>query len=145
MSNSFKNKPIFHYFFSSPIQAKDIDLGTIEGEKILPLFQAYPWRDWLQRMKEMEQGEIHFSPTLNFENKHSHQKMLVSALENGQEIMFYVFYQRPKTVKRLLGLWHKHKNDYTTELLDKSPEQTAQLLEAFVNGNYDFLESTIKY
>ncbi|WP_181304013.1 hypothetical protein [Rufibacter sp. XAAS-G3-1] len=136
---------VFHYTFSSPLQAENIDLGTIEGERMVSYFLDYPWADWLLKMEGVKEGDIYFSPTLNFENKETKQKILVSAVGDRAGFVFYVFYQRPIMVNHFFGLRQKYKEDHTTEVLHQSKEKTALLVEAFAKGNNTYLEEEIKY
>ncbi|WP_192825209.1 hypothetical protein [Rufibacter sp. LB8] len=115
----------------------------MEGEQLVSYFLNYPWADWLQKMNNSKEEDIHFSPTLNFENKQTKQKLMVSGVEENGRIFFYVFYQRPKTVSQFFGLRQKVKEDYTTEVHDQSKEQAALLIEAFSKGNEVFLEKEI--
>ncbi|GAA4302701.1 hypothetical protein [Nibribacter koreensis] len=135
---------VFHHAFSDPFQPEEVDLGYIEGYKLKQTFLEWPWEKWLHKMEVAATDDFHSSPTLNISQRDQKREMLLSALIDKGQTIFYVFYRRPKIVKSLFGLVKKHDEKYTTELLDQTKEQAAQLLEAFVNGDDAYLDERIK-
>jgi hypothetical protein len=135
---------VFHHTFTDPLKPDDVDLGLIEGEQLVRVFLEYPWDEWLQKMESVKSEDVHFSPTLNVFHREQKRKMLLSAVRENGQVLFYVFYVRPKQVKRLLGLINRLEEKYTTEVVNQTKEQAGQILGAFVQGDTAYLEERVK-
>lgn len=131
----------FRASLCDPFKPDIIELGEIEKDKILDAFDKIPWADYLKKMKSANEKDIHYSPSLEIENKTNKNGIVVSALESGE---WYVFYKRPKLVKRFFGLYETMNNDYMTEIHGQSEKDAREFLIALVDDNLKFLEEKIK-
>ena len=84
----------FRASFCDPFKPDIIELGEIEKDKILETFDKIPWADYLKKMKSTNEKEIHYSPSLEIENKTTKNGIVVSALDGDE---WYIFYKRPNS------------------------------------------------
>ncbi|QHL89235.1 hypothetical protein GU926_18075 [Nibribacter ruber] len=134
----------FHHTFSDPFSSEEVDLGYVDGGQLKQVFREFAWEEWLQKMEDSAIDDFHFSPTLNVFQKEQKREMLLSALKDKGKLIFYVSYRRPQKVKRLFGLMERFEEKYTTEVLDQTKEQAAQLLQAFIEGDAAYLNEKVK-
>ena len=66
---------MFRYSICDPLKSEPIEMGEIEKGKILDIVDRFPWTDLLDKMKGVDQSDIHFSPSIEFENKLENQKL----------------------------------------------------------------------
>ncbi|NCD43264.1 MAG: hypothetical protein EOL88_14420 [Bacteroidia bacterium] len=92
-------------------------------------------------MKTKKESDIHYSPSLEIENKDNKNGLSVSAVD-GKE--WYIFFKRPKMVKKFFGLTEKMNNDYLTEITGQSENDVKECLTALINNDLEFLERKIK-
>lgn len=131
----------FRASFCDPFKPDIIELGEIEKDKILVTFDKIPWADYLKKMKSANDKDIHYSPSLEIENKTNKNGIVVSALDGGE---WYIFYKRPKLVKRFFGLYETMNNDYTTEIHGQSEKDARECLIALTDNNLKLLEEKIR-
>jgi len=86
----------FRASFCDPFKPDVIEIGNIEKDKIMELFEKIPWSKYLAKMKTAKKDEIHHSPSLEIENEDNRNGLSVSAID-GQE--WCIFYKRPKFIK----------------------------------------------
>ena len=134
----------FKHSFSDPFFPEIMDLGPIAKDQIIHKFQDIPWNMYISRMSESKGFEIFFSPSLEIENKRTYQGLSISAIGDGSLEEFYIFYKRPKKIKRLLGLIKQEDPDFTSEIVIQTQEEVVDLLRAFIDGNAKYLEKNIK-
>jgi len=130
----------FRASFCDPFKPDIIELGEIEKNKILETFDKIPWTDYLKKMKSANEKDIHYSPSLEIENKINKNGIVVSALDGDE---WYIFYKRPKLVKRFFGLYETMNNDFTTEIHGQSGKDARECLIALIDNNLKFLEEKI--
>ncbi|MFZ4398661.1 MAG: hypothetical protein ACOYO1_01405 [Bacteroidales bacterium] len=131
----------FRASFCDPFQKDVIELGEIEKDKILELFEHTDWDKYIAKIKENPSSAIHYSPSLEIENKDNRNGICISAID---ETEYYIFFKRPKMRNYLFGLY-KHMNpDYLTEIRDQTDEDVKVCLIALMNNDLDFLENKIK-
>ncbi len=131
----------FRASFCDPFKADIIEIGPIEKEKILDLFDKIPWSDYLAKMATAKESEIHYSPSLEIENKDNRNGLVASAID-GRE--WYIFYKRPKRVKVLFGLFERMNNNYLTEVHGQTEADVKICFEALIINDLQFLEDKIK-
>lgn len=131
----------FRASFCDPFKPDIIEIGYISTNEILEKFDEIPWKEYLEKMKTAKQNEIHYSPSLEIENKDNKNGLSVSALDG---IEWYIFYKRPKLVKRFFGLIEKMDNNYVTEILGQTENDVRSCLEALIKNDLQFLEEKIK-
>jgi len=131
----------FRASFCDPFKPDVIEIGTIEKEKILETFEKMPWDELLKKMETAKENEIFYSPSLEVENKDNKNGIVVSAVD-GEE--WYIFFKRPKMVKKLFGLIEKMDENYTTEITGQTEKDAKDCLIALINNDLNFLEAKIK-
>jgi hypothetical protein len=131
----------FRASFCDPFKPDIIELGNVEKDKIMELFEKTPWSECLAKMKTVKDNEIYYSPSLEIENKDNRNGLSVSAID-GRE--WYIFYKRPKLVKRFFGLTEKMDDNYLTEIHGQTENDVKNCLEALIRNDLQFLENKIK-
>jgi hypothetical protein len=139
------NKPIenmkFRASFCDPFKPDIIELGDVEKEKIMELFDSIPWSEHLAKMKTANESEIHYSPSLEVENKDNRNGLSVSAID-GRE--WYIFYKRPKQIKIFFGLFEKMDENYLTDIQGQTVSDVKNCLDALIRNDLQYLEDKIK-
>ena len=131
----------FKATFCDPFKPNIIEIGNVEKNKIMELFEKIPWSEYLTKMKTAKEDEIYYSPSLGVENKDNRNGLSISAIDEQE---WYIFYKRPKLVKKFFGLIKKMDNDYLTEIHVQTADEVKNYLKAFMENDLQFLESKIK-
>lgn len=131
----------FRASFCDPFKSDIIEMGNIEKDKIMETFEKIPWNKLLDEMKLKKETEIYYSPSLEIENKDNKNGLSVSAVD-GKE--WYIFFKRPKMVKKFFGLTEKMDNDYLTDVTGQTEKDVKECLTALINNDLEFLERKIK-
>ncbi len=131
----------FRASFCDPFKSDIIEMGDIEKDKIMETFEKIPWNKLLDEMKTKNEKEIYYSPSLEIENKDNKNGLSVSAVD-GKE--WYIFFKRPKMVKKFFGLSEKMNNDYLTDITGQTENDVKECLTALINNDLEFLERKIK-
>ena len=131
----------FRASFCDPFMPDIIEMGDIEKDKIMETFEKIPWTELLNKMESANQNDIHYSPSLEIENKDNKNGLSVSAVD-GKE--WYIFFKRPKMVKKFFGLSEKMDNSYLTDVTGQTIDDVRTCLEALVKNDLNFLEQKIK-
>ncbi len=131
----------FRASFCDPFKSDIIEMGDFEKDKIMETFEKIPWNKLLDEMKTKKESEIHYSPSLEIENKDNKNGLSVSAVD-GKE--WYIFFKRPKMVKKFFGLSEKMNNDYLTDIKGQTENDVKECLTALINNDLEFLERKIK-
>ncbi|WP_210462944.1 hypothetical protein [Rufibacter roseolus] len=135
---------ILRHSFCDPFKPDVIELGDIESKNIISRFEQIPWNEIIYRMGKANKSDIHYSPSLEFEDKTTKHGVVVSGVGTSSLREFYVSYKRPKRVKRLFGIIETDNPEYFTDVTGQTKEDVIEILNAFVNGKYDLLDSRIK-
>ncbi|WP_202621785.1 hypothetical protein [Pontibacter russatus] len=135
---------IFRHSFCDPFKPDVIELGDVESKEIINRFEQMPWDEIISRMGKAKESDIHYSPSLEFEDKTTKHGITISAVGTSSLEEFYVFYKRPKRVKKFFGLIESDNPEYLTDVTGQTKEDVIDVLNAFINGKYDFLDSRIK-
>ena len=135
--------PEYRASFCDPFQKEIIELGRIEESGIIRKFESIPWHDYLKRMENAHQKEIHYSPSLEIENKENKHGLTISAVGEPGNPEFYIFYKRPKTIKRFFGLQEKVENDFMTDKTGQTWQDAIDCLDALVRNDLEYLASKI--
>jgi len=131
----------FRASFCDPFKPDIIEIGYISKNEIMETFDKIPWTEYLAKMKTAKQSEIHYSPSLEIENKDNRNGLSVSAVDGTE---WYIFYERPKLVKRFFGLVEKLDNNYLTDIQGQTENDVRICLEALIKNDLKFLEEKIK-
>lgn len=124
---------MYEWTICDPLIKDIIEKGEIKKENILQTFQKFPWKEMLEKMNDVKESEIYYSPSLEFKNTQDHSTIVFSAIQEDTDIksknyIFYVFYRPPGNDKR-----------NPDELLDQSPEDAEEMLKAFLSENHSSL------
>lgn len=133
----------FRASFCDPLEPQIIELGDIRKEKIIEQFESINWADYLQKMLGAEEDKIHYSPSLEIENKESLHGLSISAVGEPNNYEFYIFYKRPKKIKWLFGLKEKTRADYISDKTGQSRQDVIDCLNALVKDDTEFLANKI--
>ena len=131
----------FRASFCDPLKPDIIEIGEVEKEKIMDLFENIPWQEHLAKMRTVKESEIHYSPSLEVENKDNRNGLTFSAI-NGEE--WYIFFKRPKRVRKFFGLIEYMNNNYLTDIQGQTETDVRDCLEALIRNDLPFLERKIK-
>ena len=133
----------FRASFCDPFKPDIIEIGNVEKDKIMELFEKIPWSEYLTKMKTAKETELHYSPSLEIENKDNRHGLSVSAID-GRE--WCIFYKRPKLVKRkkLFKVIEEMDNEYLTDIWEQTENDVRNCLEALIRNDLQFLEDKIK-
>jgi hypothetical protein len=131
----------FRASFCDPFKPDIIELGEVEKDKIIDSFHRIPWKKLLDEMKTKKESEIHYSPSLEVENMENKNGLSVSAVD-GKE--WYIFFKRPKMVKKFFGLVERMDNDYMTDVTGQTVQDVLDCLNALIRNDLDFLEKKVK-
>ncbi|WP_299702889.1 hypothetical protein [uncultured Pontibacter sp.] len=134
----------FRHSFCDPFKPEIIELGDVETQEIVKRFEQLPWDEIIAKMAGVDDSEIHFSPSLEFEDKITKHGLSISGIGDKRLEEFYLFYKRPKKVKKLFGLIEKDDPEFITDVTGQSKEDVIEALDALINGKYEFLDNKIK-
>lgn len=125
--------------FCDPLNPDIIELGDISQDSIIDHFENIDWDNYLQKMENVKDDEIYYSPSFEVENKESKHGLTVSAVGAPGNYEFYVFYKRPKTVKSLFGLIVRVNNNYLTDVQGQTKNDALDCFKALLRNDTDFL------
>lgn len=131
---------MFRYSICDPLKSNPIEMGEIEREKILDIVDRFPWTDLLDKMNGANERDIHFSPSVEFENKQTRHGLAISIVlsEKGNE--FYIFYKRPKMVRKLFGLVKRMDDNYTSDRTGQTDADVRDAIGALITDDMITLE-----
>ena len=134
---------IFRASFCDPFKADIVELGDVEKDKVMEMFEKVPWSEYLAKMATAKESEIYYSPSLEIENKDNRNALSISAIENQE---WSIFYKRPKLVKRrkFFKVVEEIDNEYLTDIWDQTEDDVRNCLEALIRNDLQFLENKIK-
>ena len=77
---------MFRYSICDPLKPEPVEMGEVDKSKIMDILDRFPWIDLLNKMKGVNEMEIHFSPALEFENKDNQHGLSISIVEEDREM-----------------------------------------------------------
>lgn len=92
----------FHISFCNPLEPAIVELGIIDGDRVVDQFSSIRWESYLEEMKGKPQEEIFYSPSFEIENTENKNALSISAVGEPENYEFYIFYKRPKIIKSFL-------------------------------------------
>ena len=131
----------FRASFCDPFKSDIIELGDIEKDKIMEAFEEISWLELIEKMKDANENDIHYSPSFEIENKDNKNGVTVSAIDGTE---WYIFFKRPKMVKKFFGLTEKMNDNFLTDISGQSIDDVRKCLEALINNDLKFLEGKIR-
>ncbi len=129
--------------FCDPFSPDIIQLPDIAQEQIITEFEKINWRDYLQKMSNVPQKEIHYSPSFEVYNPVNKTGLIISAVGEPDKYEFYIFYKRPKTVKLLFGLIKKSNEEYTSDTTGQTKQDAIDCLNALIKNDDAYLANKI--
>lgn len=111
----------------------------LSSEQVREKAITYPWKSELQKMKMMKSSEIHYNPSLDFNNLKDNYSFCLTVEGEPEDYSFSVWYNRPILKKVLFG-WLGEKEKF--EVIDKwfTREDSFKLLDQFLAKDYQFIE-----
>ncbi|MFN7599781.1 MAG: hypothetical protein ACK5R0_00095 [Bacteroidota bacterium] len=131
---------MFRYSICDPLRKDQIELGDIEKEKILDIFDRIPWTELLDKMKGVKESEIYFSPSVEIENKATRHGLAISIVEGEKGNEFYIFYKRPKLVTKMFGLVKNVDDNYTSDRTGQTNKDARDAVSALIADDLTTLE-----
>ena len=131
---------MFRYSICDPLKHEPIEMGEIDKRKILDIVDRFPWMDLLDKMKDANETDIHFSPSIEFENKANGHGLSISIVGDENENEFYIFFKRPKMVTKLFGLIKNMDDNYTSDRTGQTSNDVRDAVTALINGDLTTLE-----
>jgi hypothetical protein len=129
----------FRASFCSPFAPDITELTLSDIPAIISFFEHIPWTELLKQMAEADQAKIYYSPSFEVENKINKNSISISVVGEPDKHEFYLFYKRPKIVKRFLGLSESLVEDYITEIHSQRYQDAADSLHALLSNNLAYL------
>lgn len=116
---------------------------TINKNQVLNIVNIYPWSEELNRMKEIDEDKICYSPSLDFKNIDDNHSFCLTAEGDPLDYTFSVWYNRPIKKKVLFGLMGEKEK---LEVIDKhfEKEKAIELLNRFLATEYKSVEQQMK-
>ena len=133
----------FRASFCEPLSPDIIELGDIRKEDIIEKFESIDWTGYLRQMEGMKEEEIHYSPSLEIENKDTKHGLSISVVGDPNTYEFYIFYKRPKRIKTLFGLIDRVNESYMTDKTGLSRKDALDCLNALIRNDTDYLAEKI--
>lgn len=130
----------FRASFCDPLNPEIVELGEVQADKVIEMFDAIPWSDHLQKMETAGSDNVHFSPSFEVENKTNRNGLSVSAID-GRE--WYIFFKRPKRVKTFFGLSEKNNENFLSDIQGQTIDDVRTCLRALIANDLDYLERKI--
>lgn len=134
----------FKATFCDPLVKDIIDLGFVSQGQIIDIFNGIDWDKHLNSIKNVPEYKIFYSPSFEIENLDNENGLTISAVGNAGNYEFYIFYKRPKTVKKLFGLISKFEKGYLTDITGQNKSDSIKFLTALIKNDLALLEREIK-
>lgn len=131
---------MFTYSICDPLKKDPVEMGEIEKEKIPDILERFPWTDLLTKMNLADPEKIYFSPSLEFENKHTQHSISISIVEGEKGNEFYIFYKRPKVVTKLFGLIKSRDENYLSDRTGQTSKDVRDAVNALIADDMETLE-----
>jgi len=129
--------------FCDPFEPGVIEIGDISADSVIDRFEKIPWAEYLTKMADAEQKDIHYSPSFEVENKDTKHGLSLSAVGDPGDYEFYVFYKRPKRVSSFFGLIKKMNDSYTTDKTGFTKQDALHCLQALLKNDAAYLAGRI--
>ena len=133
----------FRASFCDPLNPVIIELGEIHKDLIIDKFESINWSDYLRKMQNADEKEIQYSPSLEIENKENKHGLAISAVGEPDNFEFYIFYKRPKEVKRIFGLLQTRNENYISDKTGQTRKDVLDCLAALIRNDAIYLANKI--
>ena len=128
-------------------QKEDIEYlnSPISENEVLEIAKNYPWIEKLKFLDSLNQEDIHYNPSIDFTCIENGKSFCLTAnYDNNKNLEFSLWYNRPKRVKVLFGLFGEKEKMVVDDIWSISFEKSLKYLEHFVNGNHSLIEELYK-
>jgi hypothetical protein len=130
---------MFKYTICEPLNPNIIDKGSVTKEEFLEVLNRFPWQEMQKEMEAAEESKICYSPSLELIDLKCNHGLAISIV--GQE--FYIFYKRPKTVKK--RKWFSSvevfEPEYMSDRTGQNEKDVEEAFNALLESNFELLES----
>jgi hypothetical protein len=125
MVTESKNNNKFRVSYCDPLKATPSSVAILSTTELIPHFKNFPWVTMFEKMSSVNKDDIHFSPSLKFENTEDESWLEISLVEIKDNIKeFYIFYSTPPAP-------NKTKETEVLKLLDVSETRVRSLIRDF--------------
>lgn len=125
----------FSVSFCDPLSPEILELGDLEEEKVVEVFESIPWKDYLVETNPMDDQDVHYAPSLEVENKKLNIGLELSAIDENEWHLFFrksIDSNAPESIE----------NELMNELKGQSEADATACLHAFLKIDLDYLERT---
>ena len=124
------------------IEYKD---NPISGNEVMEIAKNYPWIEKLKFCDSLNTEDIYYSPSLDFTCIENGKSFCLTAdYDNEEKLVFSLWYNRPKKVKVLFGLFGEKEKIVVDDIWSINFDKSLKYLEHFVNSNYSLIEELYK-
>jgi len=133
---------IFRYSICHPDKVEiEYRNQFISGKEVLEIAKNYAWEKALDLMESMNQNNVSYSPSLDFKCVDNGQSFCLTAMYDEQKkLMFSLWYNRPKKVKVLFGLFGEKEKMVVDDFWSLNFDESIKYLSYFVDQNYSKIE-----
>ncbi|OJU47980.1 MAG: hypothetical protein BGN96_05525 [Bacteroidales bacterium 45-6] len=115
--------------------------NPISATEILNIAKNYPWIEKLEFSNSLDQNKVYYSPSLEFNCIDDGKSFTLTAGYGDKgELEFSLWYNRPKKVKILFGVFGEREKMVVDEAWSFDFDKAIRYLEYFVNKNYQEVE-----
>lgn len=119
---------MYRWTVCDPLKEDIIDKGEIDRDEILETFHTFPWEEMMQKQINAADGDIYYSPSLEFENTTNKNSIVISAIPNSNDLqkdgyVFYIFYR-------------ENTDAPSFEKIDQTFEDAEKFLKLFQREHY---------
>ncbi|ARV10489.1 hypothetical protein BTO05_12920 [Winogradskyella sp. PC-19] len=119
--------------------------NPISGSEILEIAKNYPWVEKLKFSDSLHQGDVYYSPSIDFTCIEDEISFCMTAdYDSNEKLEFSLWFNRPKKVKVLFGLLGEKEKIVVDDVWHISFEKSLKYLQHFVNRNYSLIEELYK-
>ncbi|MFC5269970.1 hypothetical protein [Adhaeribacter terreus] len=135
----------FRYSICDPFSPEIIEKGSIDKAGFLKVFHEFPWEEMLHQMEEAENSvsgkDIHYSPSLEVENRSNKNGLSISVVDGKDEPEFYIFYKRPEIRKYLFGFIQKMDENFVSDRTSQTKADALAAINALFDNDLALLKS----
>lgn len=125
----------FSVSFCDPLSPEILELGDLEEEKVIEVFESIPWKDYLVESDPSDDSDVHYAPSLEVENKKMNIGLELSAIDENE---WHLFLRKPINSNAPESI----ENELMNELTGQSETDAIACLNAFLKVDLDYLERT---
>lgn len=113
---------------------------TLSPKQVLEFGKNYPWQEQNELCDSLSKDKQFYSPSLDFKNDETKHSLSLTADSNNGEVIFSLWYNRPKKIKKLFGLLGTKEKMVLDDVWAIHFEDSMKCLEYFVNEEYELIE-----